>query len=73
MTAFWSYPRWAVPAEKYRVLRVSPARTRSAQRVAENVAAAHLTFTSEGLDLIGSLLPNGAAGDRYPAPMMPAR
>lgn len=45
--------------------------TRSAQRVAENVAAAHLTFTPEGLDLIGSLLPNGAAGDRYPAPMMP--
>lgn len=41
--------------------------TRSAQRVAENVAAAHLTFTREGLDLIGPLLPNGAAGDRYRA------
>ncbi|MGW1745100.1 aldo/keto reductase [Streptomyces sp. NPDC002092] len=40
--------------------------TRSARRVAENVAAAHLTFTPEGLDLIGSLLPNGAVGDRYP-------
>jgi aryl-alcohol dehydrogenase-like predicted oxidoreductase len=46
--------------------------TRSAQRAAENAAAAHLTFTPEGLDLIGSLLPNGAAGDRYPAAMMPA-
>lgn len=46
--------------------------TRSAQRVAENVAAAHLSFTPEGLDLIGSLLPKGAVGDRYPAPMMPA-
>ena len=45
---------------------------RSAQRVAENAAAAHLTFTPEGLDLIGSLLPNGAACDRYPAAMMPA-
>ena len=46
--------------------------TRSVQRAAENAAAAHLTFTSEGLDLIGSLLPNGAVGDRYPAAMMPA-
>jgi aryl-alcohol dehydrogenase-like predicted oxidoreductase len=40
--------------------------TRSARRVAENAAAAHLAFTPEGLDLIGSLLPNGAVGDRYP-------
>ncbi len=46
--------------------------TRSAQRVAENAAAAHLIFTPEGLDPIGSLLPNGAVGDRCPAPMMPA-
>ena len=46
--------------------------TRNVERVAENAAAAHLTFTPEGLDLIGSLLPNGAAGDRYPASMMPA-
>ena len=45
--------------------------TRSAHRVAENVAAAHLTFTPEGLDLIGSLQPHGAVGDRYPAPMLP--
>jgi aryl-alcohol dehydrogenase-like predicted oxidoreductase len=45
--------------------------TRDPNRVAENTAAAKLTFTPDGLDLIGSLAPNGAAGARYSDQTMP--
>jgi aryl-alcohol dehydrogenase-like predicted oxidoreductase len=46
--------------------------TRSPQRVAENVAAAHVTLSPEDLSRIGSILPHGAAGSRYPEEMMPS-
>ncbi|MER6959282.1 MULTISPECIES: aldo/keto reductase [unclassified Streptomyces] len=45
--------------------------TRSPQRLAENVAAAHVTLTAEDLARIQELLPHGAAGARYPAAHMP--
>ncbi|WP_329140280.1 aldo/keto reductase [Streptomyces sp. NBC_01476] len=46
--------------------------TRSPQRLAENVAAAHLTLTAQDLARIQEILPHGAAGSRYPEAMMPA-
>ncbi|MGW7043999.1 aldo/keto reductase [Streptomyces avermitilis] len=46
--------------------------TRSPQRLAENVAAAHVTLTSEDLVRVQEILPKGAAGSRYPDAMMPS-
>jgi aryl-alcohol dehydrogenase-like predicted oxidoreductase len=45
--------------------------TRSPRRVAENVAAAHLTLTADDLARVQEILPRGAAGSRYPESMMP--
>ncbi|MEU3612133.1 aldo/keto reductase [Streptomyces sp. NPDC006872] len=45
--------------------------TRSPRRLAENVAAAHVTLTAEDLARVQELLPHGAAGARYPAAYMP--
>jgi aryl-alcohol dehydrogenase-like predicted oxidoreductase len=45
--------------------------TRSAARVAENVAAADVALAPAGLERIDAILPDGAYGARYPAPMMP--
>ncbi|MGW0948748.1 aldo/keto reductase [Streptomyces sp. NPDC002623] len=45
--------------------------TRSPQRLAENVAAAHVTLTAEDLARVQELLPHGAAGARYPEAHMP--
>ena len=45
--------------------------TRSPQRLAENVAAAHVTLTTEDLARIQEILPHGSAGSRYPAAFMP--
>jgi aryl-alcohol dehydrogenase-like predicted oxidoreductase len=45
--------------------------TRSAERVAENVAAAGVALDPDELSRIGAILPNGAYGERYPASMMP--
>jgi aryl-alcohol dehydrogenase-like predicted oxidoreductase len=46
--------------------------TRSPRRVAENVAAAHVTLTPQDLARVQEILPHGTAGSRYPAAMMPA-
>lgn len=46
--------------------------TRSPQRLAENVAAAHVTLTPEDLVRVQEILPKGAAGSRYPEVMMPS-
>jgi Major Facilitator Superfamily/Aldo/keto reductase family len=46
--------------------------TRSTQRGAENVAAAHVTLTPEDLARVQEILPHGAAGARYPEAMMPS-
>lgn len=46
--------------------------TRSPRRLEENVAAAQVALTSEDLVRIQEILPQGAAGSRYPAAMMPA-
>jgi aryl-alcohol dehydrogenase-like predicted oxidoreductase len=46
--------------------------TRSPQRVAENVAAAHVTLTAQDLARVQEILPRGAAGSRYPEAMMPS-
>jgi aryl-alcohol dehydrogenase-like predicted oxidoreductase len=46
--------------------------TRSPERVAENVAAAHVTLTPQDRARVQEILPHGAAGSRYPAAMMPA-
>ncbi|MDI5964547.1 aldo/keto reductase [Streptantibioticus silvisoli] len=46
--------------------------TRSPDRVAENVAAAHVTLTPQDLADIQKILPHGAAGSRYPEAMMPS-
>jgi aryl-alcohol dehydrogenase-like predicted oxidoreductase len=46
--------------------------TRRPDRLAENVAAAHVALTPAELARIDELLPHGAAGARYPAVMMPA-
>ncbi|MEU4833160.1 aldo/keto reductase [Streptosporangium sp. NPDC023615] len=46
--------------------------TRSARRVAENAAAAHVTLTPQDLARIEGILPRGAAGSRYPEAMMPS-
>ncbi|MET8023571.1 aldo/keto reductase [Streptomyces avermitilis] len=46
--------------------------TRSPRRLAENVAAAHVTLTPEDLARVQETLPKGAAGSRYPAAMMPS-
>lgn len=45
--------------------------TRSATRVAENVAAAGVTLTAEDLDRIHEIVPEGAVGERYPEGMIP--
>ena len=45
--------------------------TRNETRLAENVAAADLSFTSEDLARVHEILPEGSFGDRYPAEMMP--
>ncbi|MDX2937881.1 aldo/keto reductase [Streptomyces ipomoeae] len=45
--------------------------TRSPHRLAENVAAAHVTLTAEDLARIQEILPHGAAGARYPEGWMP--
>ncbi|MGW2050496.1 aldo/keto reductase [Streptomyces sp. NPDC001858] len=45
--------------------------TRSPRRLAENVAAAHVTLTAEDLARVQQILPHGAAGARYPAAYMP--
>ncbi|MDW6063587.1 aldo/keto reductase [Streptomyces sp. FXJ1.4098] len=45
--------------------------TRSPHRLAENVAAAHVTLTLQDLARIREILPRGAAGSRYPEGMMP--
>ncbi|MGW3565681.1 aldo/keto reductase [Streptomyces sp. NPDC000941] len=46
--------------------------TRSPHRLAENVAAAHVTLTPGDLARIREILPRGAAGSRYPEGMMPS-
>ena len=45
--------------------------TRKVHRLEENVAAAEVSLTRDDLDRIQEILPNGAAGARYPAAMMP--
>jgi aryl-alcohol dehydrogenase-like predicted oxidoreductase len=45
--------------------------TRSAARVAENVAAADVELTAGDLAAIEAVLPGGAHGSRYPEAMMP--
>ncbi|MGC5014206.1 aldo/keto reductase [Streptosporangium sp. DT93] len=46
--------------------------TRSARRVAENAAAAHVTLTPQDLARVKEILPRGGAGSRYPEAMMPS-
>lgn len=46
--------------------------TRSPQRLAENVAAAHVTLTPQDLARVQEILPRGAAGSRYPEAIMPS-
>ncbi|MGP4003600.1 aldo/keto reductase [Streptomyces sp. 8N706] len=46
--------------------------TRSPRRVAENTAAAHIPLTPEDLARVQEILPQGAAGSRYPDAMMPS-
>ncbi|MFG2022424.1 aldo/keto reductase [Streptomyces sp. NPDC048825] len=46
--------------------------TRSPQRLAENVAAAHVTLTPQDLARVQEILPQGAAGSRYPEAIMPS-
>lgn len=45
--------------------------TRSATRVAENVASADVTLSAADLDRVDEIVPHGAFGSRYPAAMMP--
>jgi aryl-alcohol dehydrogenase-like predicted oxidoreductase len=45
--------------------------TRSAQRIAENAAAADVVLDAADLERIHAILPDGAYGARYPAGMMP--
>lgn len=45
--------------------------TRSPERVSLNVASAHVRLTPEDLAHIQRILPQGAAGSRYPEAMMP--
>jgi aryl-alcohol dehydrogenase-like predicted oxidoreductase len=45
--------------------------TRSPRRLEENVAAAHVILSAEDLARVQEILPQGAAGSRYPAAMMP--
>jgi aryl-alcohol dehydrogenase-like predicted oxidoreductase len=45
--------------------------TRSATRLAENVAAADVTLGDEDLARVHAILPDGSHGSRYPAEMMP--
>jgi aryl-alcohol dehydrogenase-like predicted oxidoreductase len=45
--------------------------TRSASRVAENVAAADVELTDDELERVREILPEGSYGSRYPAEMMP--
>lgn len=46
--------------------------TRGPRRVAENTAAAYVTLTPGDLARIQEILLRGAAGSRYPDPMMPS-
>lgn len=46
--------------------------TRKPHRLEENVAAAEVSLTQGDLDRIREILPNGAAGARYPTALMPA-
>ena len=46
--------------------------TRDPDRLAENVAAADVTLTDADLEAVHEILPEGAAGSRYPAFLMPA-
>ena len=41
------------------------------RRAAENVAAADVALAPAELERIDAILPDGAYGARYPAPMMP--
>lgn len=45
--------------------------TRKTRRLEENVAAAEVSLTRDDLDRILEILPNGAAGARYPTALMP--
>ncbi|WP_041820399.1 aldo/keto reductase [Streptomyces davaonensis] len=45
--------------------------TRSPDRLAENVAAAHVSLTAQDLARIQEILPHGSAGARYPDHVMP--
>jgi aryl-alcohol dehydrogenase-like predicted oxidoreductase len=45
--------------------------TRNPDRVTENVAAADVILTSDDLQRVSEILPDGAFGSRYPAAMMP--
>ncbi|MFT7835742.1 aldo/keto reductase [Saccharothrix sp. BKS2] len=45
--------------------------TRSPERLAENVAAAHVVLTAEDQSRVLEVLPKGAAGSRYPEAIMP--
>jgi aryl-alcohol dehydrogenase-like predicted oxidoreductase len=45
--------------------------TRSAERLAENVAAADVELSDADLARVQEILPEGAFGSRYPAEMMP--
>lgn len=46
--------------------------TRSATRLAENVAAADVTLTTDDLEQVRQILPHGSYGDRYPAALRDA-
>ena len=46
--------------------------TRNPERLAENVAAAHLALTPQDLARVQEILPHGAAGSRYPEAIMPS-
>jgi aryl-alcohol dehydrogenase-like predicted oxidoreductase len=45
--------------------------TKSPDRMAENAAAADVDLTADDLARIHEILPDGAAGSRYPDAMMP--
>jgi aryl-alcohol dehydrogenase-like predicted oxidoreductase len=45
--------------------------TRNVDRLAENVGAADVQLTSQDLERVQEIMPNGSDGGRYPASMMP--
>ena len=45
--------------------------TRNRSRLQENVAAADVELTADDLAAIDAIVPEGAAGSRYPEAMMP--